>query len=324
MADSNTRFKAEHGIHAVESSLFSSIVEFSANLDINAVVDATGGSFLNVIPNSNAATHLGNSTMQWILHSSNGIFTGNVSVSDTVNTKDLQATGNVYPSANGKYLGNTTNRWDVSATNLSAIVATVNTITSNASIVLSTANSDFVANSTVFYANTGDFRVNTGKEILKVLGNTTTAAVTLESNTLNVSGNVAFDTTLLVLDAANNKISIGNATFNATHPLNISTNTVLTFSSFLTFLGNTSATVQNSHISHSSTNTLIGTMLFSTYDASNTSVDVGGFTFRGVANSTNTHSVMFFNSQKFEYKSGNVVHAGNFGIYDISGNRVGP
>lgn len=49
----------------------------------------------------------------------------------------------------------------------------------------------------------------------------------------------------------------------------------------------------------------------------------GGYTLN-LTNSTATYAGVFINNSKFEYKSGNVAHAGNFGIYNVSGTRVGP
>jgi hypothetical protein len=37
-----------------------------------------------------------------------------------------------------------------------------------------------------------------------------------------------------------------------------------------------------------------------------------------------TQSLVSFGNTTFQYKSGNVAHAGNFGIYNVSGTRLGP
>ena len=59
-----------------------------------------------------------------------------------------------------------------------------------------------------------------------------------------------------------------------------------------------------------------------TYEG-NSSISDGGFIFQA-ANSSTTTNVLQFNQAELKYKAGNVAHAGNFGIYDVSGTRLGP
>lgn len=133
-------------------------------------------------------------------------------------------------------------------------------------------------------------------------------------------GNVAFDTDLLFLDAVNNRVGIKNTSPSASDLLTISGNTVVTgLNAAVRFLS-TNATHNGSvMVAGNTTNTRL---TLTTYETNATASD-GGFAFNA-ANATTTTSVLAFNQLNFQYKSGNVAHAGNFGIFDSSGTRLGP
>lgn len=103
--------------------------------------------------------------------------------------------------------------------------------------------------------------------------------------------------------------------------LTITSNAAFSTNTALLFTGNT--TLQTASISVVA-NTTNSRFTFAAFDTSNTTVQNGGYLFMGVANTSNTYALMSLNNQRMTYKSGNVAHAGNFGIYDVTGTRVGP
>ncbi len=154
------------------------------------------------------------------------------------------------------------------------------------------------------------------------VGNTTITGSANITTTITVGGNATFDTDLLFLDAVNNRIGIKNTAPSSEGVLTIAGNIVFTVAN------TTGLRFFTSNATHNAAVTLIGNttntrLTFSTFDSSNSSVKNGGFIFYGV-NSSASQSLLSFSNSEFLYKTGNVTHAGIFGIYDVNGTRVGP
>lgn len=404
MAASNTQFKVENGL----------FVQGTANVEGNAKVNgdfwATGNVRLSGTGNSdfipyNNTFALGNSDNRWVVYGSNGFFSANITITDTVNTDKLIATTYVNPSANGKALGNTTARWELYSNSVNFISANVSSkiwvtstpATFNASSGVASA-TDFITtqaahnftdgevvqyivsagntavsgltNAATYYvvsSNTTAFKLSstyggsaidltagtseTGHTLtpirvaisndgavalpvgianvgtLRVLGGatvngTTTLSTTQINGVSTISGNVAVDGTLLFLDVINNIVGIGNSAPSTVDLVTIQGNVVFNTAN-TTGLRFTTATAAINSAVVLLANTTNSRFTFTTYDSSNSTVKDGGFDFIGT-NSSVTTTLLSFNKNDFLYKSGNVVHAGNFGIYNVSGTRVGP
>jgi hypothetical protein len=169
------------------------------------------------------------------------------------------------------------------------------------------------------FAPTGVANVGT----LRVLGSgIVNGSMTVVSDFAVTTGNVAIKTSLLFVDATNNRIGLNNSAPSADGLVTIAGNVFFnTANNGVRF--QTSNTAQNSSIAFMSSAAGNTRLTFSTYDNSNSSVSDGGFLFN-LVNSTTVTAGLLINSNNFQYKSGNVVHAGNFGIYNSSGTRVGP
>lgn len=154
-----------------------------------------------------------------------------------------------------------------------------------------------------------------------VSGLSTLAQTTIGGN-VAISANVAVDTDLLVLDTVNNLIGLKNAAPLSTDLVTVGGNVVFNASNTtgLRFIAtNTSYNTAITLVANS-TNSRI---TFTTWGSTNSSINDGGYLLN-LVNSTSTYAGLFINLNKFEYLGGNVAHAGNFGIYDSTGTRVGP
>lgn len=166
----------------------------------------------------------------------------------------------------------------------------------------------------------GNLVVNTSiLTVVQVASNNTGSSLTLRSNNTNIFSNVTFDTDLLFLNAEDNRIGIKNTA--PTDLITIGAGNVAfnTTNSTIKMLGSGS---QNSFVGLMG-NTTNARFTFSMSDSSNSTVMSGGYLFFGV-NSSATYSLLSLNNAELTYKSGNVAHAGNFGIYNVGGTRVGP
>ena len=190
----------------------------------------------------------------------------------------------------------------------------------------------------VYGAATVNGAVSVGNTL--AVGNTTVNGFANVSSTLNVSGNttlggtlviadnanVTIDTDLLVIDALNNRIGFKNTAPSSADLITVSGNLVFTTANTtgqgLRFLA--ANTSQNSSIVLVAPSASNSRLSFSTYDGSNSSVNDGGYIFNFVAANATVTVGLQLTSNTFTYKSGNVAHAGNFGIYDVNGTRVGP
>jgi hypothetical protein len=141
--------------------------------------------------------------------------------------------------------------------------------------------------------------------------------------TVGDGANVTIDTDLLFIDAVNNRIGLKNTSPSTVDLLTITGNVAFSAANTngLRFLSATASVNSSIILQANSSNSRL---TFSTYDNSNSSVNDGGYIFNFVANSTSTTVGLQLTSNTFQYKSGNVAHAGNFGIYDVNGTRVGP
>lgn len=321
MAAGNTQFKVEHGLLVQGTANLAGNVTIGGDLNVTGNVTYTSTSASDVIPASNSYT-LGNTTNRWTLFASNGSFSSNVSISGTL-TGNVATFVSLSPSANGDALGSTTRRWNLTANSGTFISLESNTLAVvNAAVNGTFTTGTVTSNSTHLVVVAGQVTINTGsKSTISATGNSTYSSLTLDNDVTAVSGNVAFDTDLVVLDAVNNRIGFKNSTPSSSALITVTGN--VEFSAV-----NTGLRLQTSNASHNASvimsgNTTNTRLTFTTFDSSNTTVKNGGFVFAG-SNSTATQTLLSFSNAEFLYKTGNVVHAGNFGIYNVSGTRIGP
>ena len=355
MADtsSNVQFKVENGFLALGTANIAGPAGFNGNVDINGTyLSITANLQSNIIPTNNTYS-IGNSTSRWILNAMTGNFVGAVTVTNTVASGNTTITGFANVSSTLNVTGATTVN---GATTINNTLATGNTsvtgfanISSTLNVVgAATVNGAATINNTLATGNTSvtgfinvSSTANVGgattlRSTLVVDGATTINNTLLAGNTTvngfaNVigalvvggvstfAGNATFDTDLLFVDAVNNRIGFKNAA-PASDLISINGNTVITSANAaIRFL--TGNATHNAHVSLSG-NTTNTRLTVTTYEANATASD-GGFLFQSV-NSTATTAVLQFNQAEFKYKAGNVAHAGNFGIYDVSGTRLGP
>ena len=158
---------------------------------------------------------------------------------------------------------------------------------------------------------------------LRVLGSSVTNGTSTFAGNSTFTANVTFDIDLLYLDAYNNRIGFKNNAPSSIDLMTITGNAFFNTANTGVRFSSTANVSQNASIIFNTSNTSNSRLTFTTFDNSNSSVFNGGFLFQSV-NSTATASLVEFNSNTITYKSGNVAHAGNFGIYNVSGTRVGP
>jgi cytoskeletal protein CcmA (bactofilin family) len=305
MATSNTKFKIENGLDVVGTANVSGTLRVDGDLSVGgnlAVALTVAG---DVKPTANHDFNLGNTTFRWSLLGSSGDFSNTLAVSGATTLNTATAIS-LLPASNNDSLGSSTRRWALTAN-------TVETVTANISSTLNvvgaaTVNGALTINNTVASGNTTITGFASISTTLSVSGN------------VAVSGNAAFDTDLLFLDAFNNRVGIKNATPSSSDLLTISGNTVLTGANVaLRFLSANASHNSAVVISGNTTNTRF---TLTTYETNATASD-GGFLLNAV-NATTTTSVLAINQLSFQYKSGNVAHSGNFGIFDSAGTRLGP
>ncbi len=404
MAASNTQFKVENGLFVQGTANVEGSAKVNGDFWTTANVRFSGTGNSDFIPYSNSFA-LGNTTNRWIVYGSNGFFSANVTVENTIDTDKLIANTFINPVSNNKSLGNTTALWNLYSNTVNLLTANVSSkiwvtstpATFNASSGVAGA-TDFITtqaahgftdgevvqyivsagntavggltNAATYYvvsSNTTAFKLSstyggsaidltagsseTGHTLtpvrvsisndgvvalpvgianvgtLRVLGGatvngTTTLSTTQINGVSTISGNVAVDGTLLFLDVVNNIVGIGNNTPSTVDLVTIQGNVVFNTAN-TTGLRFTTATPAINAAVVLLANTSNSRFTFTTYDSSNSTVKDGGFDFIGT-NSSVTTTLLSFNKNDFLYKSGNVVHAGNFGIYNVGGTRVGP
>lgn len=349
MADtsSNVQFKVENGLLVLGTANVAGPIFLTSNVTVGgANVVITANILSNLIPVDNTYS-LGNSTSRWSLNAMSGNFVGVVSISNTLGTGNTTITGFANVSTTLNVVGATTINGAATINNTLGVGNTTITGFANISSTLAVGGAASV-NNTLAVGNTSvtgfinvSSTANVGgavtlRDTLVVNGATTIGNTLLVGNTTvngfaNVvgaltvggistyAGNATFDTDLLFIDAVNNRIGFKN-TAPSTDLISINGNTVVTSANAALRFLSTNAT-HNSFVSLSG-NTSNTRLTLSTYEG-NSSISDGGFIFQSV-NSTATTIVMQYNQAEFKYKSGNVAHAGNFGIYDVNGTRLGP
>ena len=309
MATSNTKFKAENGLDVVGSANVSGTLRVEGDLAVggNLAFTATVTGDLN--PTSNNLYRLGNTTNAWASLSSNTINVTNVATIATLTLTNGTA-ANLVGNANNAKLGSDTGRWDFYANNANLISLSMGVVVANQTHLTLTG----TANATL--------SVNTGSKVaILATGNSTYSNLSLNNDVTAIAGNVVFDTDLLFLDALNNRVGIKN-----TSPSSAAIATVTGNVEFS--VANTGLRLQTGNTTHNASimvvaNSTNSRVTFATYDNSNSSVQDGGYVFN-ISNTSASNTVLNFSKYIIQYNSGNVAHAGNFGIYDVSGTRLGP
>jgi hypothetical protein len=309
MATSNTKFKAENGLDVVGSANVSGTLRVEGDLAVggNLAFTATVTGDLN--PTSNNLYRLGNTTNAWASLNSNTINVTNVATIASLTLTNGTA-ANLVGNANNAKLGSDTGRWDFYANNANLISLSMGVVVANQTHLTLTG----TANATL--------SVNTGSKVaILATGNSTYSNLSLNNDVTAIAGNVVFDTDLLFLDAVNNRVGIKN-----TSP---SSSAVATVTGNVEFsVANTGLRLQTGNVAINASITLMANssnsrVTFATYDNSNSSVQDGGYVFN-ISNTSTSNTVLNFSKYIIQYNSGNVAHAGNFGIYDVSGTRLGP
>ena len=159
---------------------------------------------------------------------------------------------------------------------------------------------------------------------LRVLGSGVVNGAFTVAGVTTLSGNVAVSTDALFVDAVNKVVGVKNNAPSTADAITVTGNTLFNTSNTGLRLRSTSNASQNATIAFMTSNTSNSRLTFTTYDNSNSSVKDGGFVFNLQQNATSTTAGLTIDMVNIQYKSGNVVHQGNFGIYNVSGTRVGP
>lgn len=325
MATSNTKFKAENGLDVIGTANVSGALRVEGDFTV-------GGNFtssLNITgdfkPTANLTYNLGSTTLRWGVIGGAADFANTLSVSGDT-TLNTATTSTLLPSANNIGLGSATRRWDAYANNLTAIAIAVaaNSALANATVSSTLSIGLIVANQTTLVLGNTQFSVNTGSKLSIVAsGNATYSNLTLTNDVTSITGNVAFDTDLLTLDATNNRVGLKTGIGSLSNAAVATITGNLEFSTISTGIRlQTSNASMNASIMVTGTTTNTRTT-FNTFDSGISGTTSGGYAFTGT-NATATQTLLDLNSTSLQYKSGNVAHSGNFGIYNVSGVRVGP
>lgn len=315
MATSNAQFKVENGLFVQGTAN----VTGSLRVDGDLTVGGNLASALNITgdlkPTVNIAYNLGTATLRWGTTFSNTVDVANTLTVAGDSTLNTVTTSTVLPSANNIGLGSGTRRWDFFANNANVVTAGVSGNLTVGAVF---------ANQTALYITNGAFSVNTGSKVaILATGNSTVSNLVLTNDVTTLAGNVIFDTDTFVIDAVNNRIGL------KTDIASLSTAALATITGNLEFSTiSTGIRLQTSNASMNASvmmtgNTTNTRVTFSTFDSGVSGTSTGGYIFNGT-NATATQTLLAFNSTALQYKSGNVAHSGNFGIYDVSGTRLGP
>lgn len=314
MAAGNTQFKVENGLRVIGDSNVYGSMRIENDLTVGGNLAFFTLAAADIVPGISGVS-MGNSSLRWIMYGANANFSGNVTVTDTLIVNNTIA-ANLVPSTNNSALGSSTLRWDFYANNANLLTAgisgnlTVGVVFANTSTLALTGSS----NSTL--------SVNTGSKLaIWATGNTSYSNLVLTNDVTNIYGNVVFDTDTFFIDAVNNRVGFKNTSPSTAAMATVTGNVEFSTSNTGIRLNTSNATI-NASIMMVSTGSN-SRVTFATYDNSNSTTQDGGFNFNGT-NSTATQSLLSFNGYNLLYKSGNVAHSGNFGIYNVSGTRVGP
>lgn len=326
MAASNTQFKVENGLYVQGSANVSGVLRVDGDLSVGGnlavALNVTG----DVKPTANNTYNLGSDGLRWSVFANTGSFSANVTTSTLTVSTGAQV-ANLIPSQNNDPLGTINRRWTVTANDV--INITTNT-SANSALANVTVSNTFTIGANVMWANqsavihvSNIFSVNTGSKLaVYSQGNTTYSNLALTNDVTTIAGNVVFDTDTFTIDAVNNRIGL------KTGIASLSTAALATVTGNLEFsTSNTGLRLQSSNATMNASIMMVGNtsnsrVIFSTFDTGTATI-LGGFQFTGT-NATATQTLLDLNSVNFQYKSGNVAHAGNFGVYNVGGTRVGP
>ena len=322
MAAGNTKFRAENGLDVIGNANVSGVLRVDGDFSVGGNLAFTLTTAGDLMPTNNTFS-VGNTTNRWTIFALTGNFT-NVIATDTTQLNVATRATSLIPTANNKAFGNTTRLWDLYANNASLITAAISgnatiTGTTNTTLINVGAN----VNVSTTQLNIGNA---TGNSVLTqstlTVGNSSVG--TINAYALNIgTGNATFRTDLLTLDGTNNRIGL------KTGLASLSTSALATVTGNLEFTTvNTAIRLQTSNASMNASigvfgNTTNTRATFNTFDSGISNTITGGFSFTGT-NATATQSLLDINSTLLQYKSGNVAHSGNFGIYNVANTRLGP
>lgn len=329
MAASNTQFKVENGLYVQGTANVSGTLRVDGDLSVGGnlavALNVTG----DIKPTQNNTYNLGSDVLRWSVFANTGSFSANVTTPTLTVTTGAQV-ANLIPSQNNDPFGTINRRWTVTANDV--INITTNT-SANSALANVTISNTFTIGANVMWANqsavihvSNIFSVNTGSKLaIYSQGNSIYSNLALTNDVTTIAGNVVFDTDTFTIDATNNRIglktgitSLSTAAF-ATITGNIEFATSNTGSRFYNSVAtNIFASVQM--VANPATSN--SRLTFATFDTGNSTI-LGGFQFTGT-NAGATQTLLELNSVQLQYKSGNVAHKDNFGIYNVSGTRVGP
>ena len=295
----------------------------SGSVRIATNLNTVGTSIVNGAFTVNNTAAVGNTTVTGFINASSyGTFGG------TVNAVSLNVGANVNVSTTQLNIGNATVNTVLTQTGLTLGTSASNTSTSITANTLTVGNTTtgtinaYALNISGISAHIGNtsFKANSSLSSIILLGNNTVSNIAIDVDATSIAGNVAFDTDLLFLDATNNKVSIKNISPSNAAVLTITGNVEFSTSSTGLRLMSSNASMNASIMMVG--NTTNSRVTFATYE-SGTATQDGGFMFVGT-NTTATQTLLEFNNTVLKYKSGNVATSTNFGVYNVSGTRVGP
>ncbi len=264
----------------------------------NELADAMSVFAVTVQSNTTGATAVGNGSIT-------GTFAANtVAVSTALRGGTVNASANLTVTSNARFTGgvlystanvdiNAANAF-VNATAVSVIGGALN-ITSNVAVTVANA----TVNATAFRIRAGSLNVDSTVSMTNTVSISNNLTIGGTSHT--VAGNVAFDTSTLFIDAANNRVGFGNTTPDATVTITGTANisgatragntTVVGFintNSDATFGGIVNATALNigANVNVTTTSFNIGNSTVNTALGQTSGVITGNSTIKGVVNST--------------------------------------
>ncbi len=330
---------------------------FFGNVTSTGVAALTNASADVMIPTSNAAAQLGSTTRLWQL-TANTITAVTSTVSNTesivgtlatfnastgvASATDIITTTAAHGFANGELVQYLVAAGNSAVSGLSNAayyyVINANTTAFQLSATYGGANINLTASGTsetghtltpvkIVLSSNGSLFAPAGVAnvaTLRVLGSGVVNGAFTVAGVTTLSGNVAVSTDALFVDAVNKVVGVKNNAPSTADAITVTGNTLFNTSNTGLRLRSTSNASQNATIAFMTSNTSNSRLTFTTYDNSNSSVKDGGFVFNLQQNATSTTAGLTIDMVNIQYKSGNVVHQGNFGIYNVSGTRVGP
>lgn len=330
---------------------------FFGNVTSTGVAALTNASADVMIPTSNAAAQLGSPTRLWQLTSNTiSVVTSTVSNTESVvgtlatfnaltgvtSATDLITTTAAHGFTNGELVQYLVAAGNTAVTGLSNAsyyyVVNANTTTFQLAATYGGANINITAGATsetghtltpvkIVLSSNGSIFAPVGVAnvgTLRVLGNGTVTGSLSVTGPTSLTNTFSVATDALYVDTVNKVVGVKNSAPSTLDAITVTGNTLFNTSNTGLRLRSTSNASQNATIAFMTSNTSNSRLTFTTYDNSNTTVKDGGFVFNLQQNATSTTTGLTIDMTNVQYKGGNVVHAGNFGIYNVSGTRVGP